>query len=85
MCKNCTNCKDDTSVSSNVEPADTVSEPIQISPETLEKLQEYIVLHRRLHANDDYLEDHSIGVNQGVNDTLDDIEEILSSILKPSK
>lgn len=45
----------------------------------VEKLKEYIEMQLKLHDNDDYLSDYERGVNFGVNDTLDDLVELLNS------
>lgn len=48
-------------------------------------LTEYIEKQRKLYQNEPFLSDYENGVNTGVNDTLDDIEQILKDIKKHDK
>jgi hypothetical protein len=51
-----------------------------IVEEIIKKLKDYVELQRRLYGGStDYLSDYENGVYSGVNDTLDDLEEILKS------
>ena len=48
--------------------------------ELINKFTEYIKTQRNLHRDEPFLSDYENGVNTGVNDTLDDLEEILKKI-----
>lgn len=48
--------------------------------ERLKKIEEYIAEQRNLYKNCNYLSEYEKGVHTGVNDTLDDIEEIMNKI-----
>lgn len=48
-------------------------------------LTEYIEKQRKLYRDEPFLSDYENGVNTGVNDTLDGIEQILKDIKKHDK